>query len=196
MKRNVIIAVALGLVLAGMLWYAVHEAQRTDAGSQMAQLGAKADGKAAPDFDLKTLDGKQLKLSDLKGKGVLVNFWATYCSPCKVEMPWLADFQKQYEGKGFTIVGVTMDDAKPEEIAKFTKEMGVTYPIVLGTDAVGDSYGAQFLPTSVYVDRSGKIIQRVYGLVNRSEIEDNIKKTLATTQVGSAAPARPAAQNQ
>lgn len=196
MKRNVIIAVALGLVLAGMLWYAVHEAQRTDAGSQMAQLGAKADGKAAPDFDLKTLDGKQLKLSDLKGKGVLVNFWATYCSPCKVEMPWLEDFQKQYEGKGFTIVGVTMDDAKPEEIAKFTKEMGVTYPIVLGTDAVGDSYGAQFLPTSVYVDRSGKIIQRVYGLVNRSEIEDNIKKTLATTQVGSAAPARPAAQNQ
>lgn len=195
MKRNVIIAAVLGVGLAIMLWYAVREAQRTDAGSQMAQLGAKADGKAAPDFDLKTLDGKDLKLSDLRGKGVLVNFWATYCSPCKVEMPWLADFQKQYEDKGFTIVGVTMDDAKPADIAKFTKDMGVTYPIVLGTDAVGDSYGAQFLPTSVYVDRSGKIVQRVYGLVNRSEIEDNIKKTLATAQVGSVAPAGPAAQN-
>lgn len=195
MKRNVIIAAVLGLGLAIMLWYAVREAQRTDAGSQMAQLGAKADGKAAPDFDLKTLDGKDLKLSDLRGKGVLVNFWATYCSPCKVEMPWLADFQKQYQDKGFTIVGVTMDDAKPADIAKFTKDMGVTYPIVLGTDAVGDSYGAQFLPTSVYVDRSGKIVQRVYGLVNRSEIEDNIKKTLATAQVGSVAPAGPAAQN-
>lgn len=196
MKRNVIIAVVLGLALAVMLWYAVREAQRTDPGSQMAQLGAKADGKPAPDFDLKTLDGKDLKLSDLKGKGVLVNFWATYCSPCKVEMPWLADFQKQYQDKGFTIVGVTMDDAKPAEIAKFTQDMGVTYPIVLGTDAVGDSYGAQFLPTSVYIDRTGNIIQRVYGLVNRSEIEDNIKKTLGPAQVGSAAPAEPAAQNR
>ena len=91
----------------------------------------------APDFELQTLDGKNLKLSDLRGKAVLLNFWATYCGPCKVEMPWFVELQKEYGPQGFQIIGVAMDDASTEDIAKFAKEMGVNYPILIGKESVG-----------------------------------------------------------
>lgn len=193
MKRNVVIPLIMGFAIVAMLWAAVREAHRANPEQQLQALGAKAVGKQAPDFELKTLDGQQLKLSQLRGKAVLVNFWATWCPPCRVEMPWFEEFQKEYQGKGFTIVGVAMDDAAPEEIAKFTQNMGITYPVVLGTDAVSDTYGADYLPTSVFIDRNGKIVQRVFGLVNRRDIEDDIQKALGATTVG-AGPAGTVAQ--
>lgn len=192
MKKSILIPIVIGLIVAVMLWVAVRQAHKSSPAAQLQALGSEAKGKQAPDFDLKTLDGKDVKLSSLKGQGVLVNFWATYCTPCKVEMPWLEELQKQYAGQGFTVVGVAMDDAAPEDISKFAKDMGVTYPIVLGTDAVGDSYGASFLPTSVYVGRDGKVVDRVYGLVNRKDIESNIQKTLAMGD----APAETVAQHR
>src|SRR5258708_32409031 len=92
--------------------------------------GGQLMGRVAPDFELPSLDGKNLKLSDLRGKAVLLNFWATYCGPCKVEMPWFVELQKQYGPQGFQIVGVAMDDATTEDIAKFAKEMALNYPIL------------------------------------------------------------------
>src|SRR5260370_28230804 len=80
-------------------------------------------GNIAPDFDLPALDGKRLKLSSLRGKAVLLNFWATYCGPCKIEMPWFVDLQKEYGPQGFPIVGVAMDVASTEHIAKFSSDM-------------------------------------------------------------------------
>jgi len=137
-----------------------------------------AKGKEAPDFALQDLSGKQVKLSDFRGKAVLLNFWATFCGPCKVEMPWLVELQKQYGPQGLEIVGVALDDSGKETIEKFAKQMGVNYTILQGQDAVGDAYGAVGLPATYYIDRSGKIIDSALGLVSRSEIEDNIKKAL------------------
>src|SRR5579864_735493 len=138
-----------------------------------------AKGKQAPDFSLQDLDGKPVKLSDFRGKAVLLNFWATWCGPCKVEMPWFVELQKQYGPQGLEIVGVALDDSGKDAIEKFAKSMGVNYTILQGQDAVGDAYGAIGLPTSYFIDRSGKIIDSASGLVSRGEIEDNIKKSLA-----------------
>jgi thiol-disulfide isomerase/thioredoxin len=138
-------------------------------------------GKTAPDFELKVLGGKgkTLKLSDLKGKAVVVNFWATYCEPCKIEMPWLADLQKKYGPQGVQIIGVAMDDAEEKDISAFAKKMGVNYPILLGTEKVADLYGGiDGLPTLFFVDRSGKIVEHELGLRSQDEIVDNIKKSL------------------
>jgi len=136
-------------------------------------------GNLAPDFELQTLDGKSMKLSDFRGKAVLLNFWATYCGPCKVEIPWFVELQKEYGPQGFQIVGVAMDDASTEEIAKFAQEMSINYPVLLGKESVGQSYGGVgALPVSFFVDRGGKLIAREFGLQSRSVFVDHIKKAL------------------
>jgi len=137
----------------------------------------------APDFALQSLDGKTIHLSDFRGKAVLLNFWATWCEPCKIEMPWFVELQKQYGPEGLEIVGVSMGDDTPGEVAKFAQTMGVDYPILVGKeaqrDSVADLYGGvQFLPVSIYIDRDGKIVNKIFGLKSRSEIEDSIKKAL------------------
>src|SRR5690242_16222960 len=110
-------------------------------GSPQPLVYGQSKGKEAPDFVLKDLDGKKVKLSDYRGKAVLLNFWATWCPPCKVEMPWFVDLQKQYGNDGLVVLGVAMDDSEPGTIAKFANEMGVNYPVLLGTDKVSDDYG-------------------------------------------------------
>ncbi len=147
-------------------------------------------GKFAPDFELTSLDGRRVKLSDFRGKAVLLNFWATWCSPCKVEMPWFVDLQKKYGNDGLVVVGVAMDDTETPKIAEFASEMGVNYPVLLGTDKVSEDYGnVQFLPTSFYIDRDGKFVGKGVGLLARKEIEDNVQKALASRVVGANEPA-------
>jgi peroxiredoxin len=98
-------------------------------------------------------------------------------------MPWFVDLQKQYGPEGLQVVGVAMDDASPEDIAKFAKNMGVNYPILIGQEAVGTAYGGvQFLPSTFYIGRDGKVIDKIFGLKSKSEIEDDIKKALAEGQ--------------
>lgn len=163
-----------------MLFAGIHMARKNRAdGPGPGQLM----GNVAPDFELQTLGGTNLKLSGLRGKAVLLNFWATYCGPCKVEMPWFVELQKEYGPQGFQIVGVTMDDASTEEIAKFTKQMGINYPILIGKDSVGESYGGVgVLPTTFFLDRDGKVIAREFGLQSRSVFVDHIKKALSQGQ--------------
>ena len=125
------------------------------------------------------------KLSDYRGKAVLLNFWATWCSPCKVEMPWFVDLQKKYGSDGLVILGVAMDDSEAPKIAQFASEMGVNYPVLLGTDKVSEDYGnVEFLPTSFYIDRDGKIVGKGTGLLGRGEIEENVTKALASPVAG------------
>ena len=139
-------------------------------------------GQPAPDFSLASLDGKTLKLSDYKGKAVLLNFWATWCEPCKIEMPWFVQLQQQYGPQGLQVLGVAMDDTDPQDIKQFAQKMGVNYPIVVGKETVGDQYGGiPYLPSTFYINRDGKVVDRVFGLVSRSEIEDNIKKALSVS---------------
>jgi cytochrome c biogenesis protein CcmG/thiol:disulfide interchange protein DsbE len=149
-----------------------------------ASPSSQIKGKPAPEFSLESLEGQTVHLADFRGKAVLLNFWATWCQPCKIEMPWLEQMQQQYGPEGLQIVGIAMDDASKEDIAKFTKEMGVNYPILLGKESVGDAYGGvQFLPSTFFIDRNGKIVDRVFGLKSRSEIEDDIKLSLGQASV-------------
>ena len=162
-----------------MLFAAVHIARIHRAnGPAKGQL----IGNLAPDFNLQTLDGKTMKLSDFRGKAVLLNFWATYCEPCKVEMPWFVELQKEYGPQGFQIIGVANDDASTEDIAKFAKVMGIDYPILIGKDSVSDSYDISVLPTSFFLDRDGKLIAREFGLQSRSVFVDHIKKAMSQGQ--------------
>ena len=180
MKRNPLILFFIASIVVVMLFAGLRAARNNRAN---APGKGQLVGNLAPDFELQTLEGKNLKLSDLRGKAVLLNFWATYCGPCKLEMPWFVELQKEYGPQGFQIVGVAMDDASTEDIAKFAKEMGVNYPILLGKESVGESYGGVgVLPTTFFVDRDGKLIAREFGLVSRSVFVDHIKKALGQAQ--------------
>lgn len=162
-----------------MLWSGIHAAHKN---GTPAPISGQIRGQVAPDFELKSLEGKDVKLSDLRGKAVLLNFWATYCGPCKIEMPWFVELQKEYGPQGFQIVGVAMDDASTEDISRFAKDMGVNYPILLGKEAVGDSYGGvNVLPTTFFIDRDGKLVAREFGLQSRSVFVDHIKQALGQT---------------
>jgi thiol-disulfide isomerase/thioredoxin len=146
-------------------------------------------GTTAPDFTLDVLagKGKKIQLSSLKGKPVVVNFWATYCEPCKNEMPSLAELQKQYEPEGLQILGIVMDDPGEKTILDFAHRLGVNYPVLVGTNKVAETYGGvDGLPTTFYVDRSGKVVDRVLGGVSKAEIEESIKKTLGQTTTAAA----------
>src|SRR5882757_3748577 len=146
-------------------------------------VSGKLQGQVAPDFELQSLGGKTVRLSDFRGKAVLLNFWATWCGPCKIEMPWFVELQKEYGPQGFQIVGVAMDDASPEEIAKFAKQMDVNYPVLLGKESVGQSYGGVgVLPTTFFIDREGKLVAREFGLQSRSVFVDHIKEALGQSQ--------------
>jgi len=95
-------------------------------------------------------------------------------------MPWFVELQKQYGPEGLEVLGVAMDDAGKDKIAQFAKEMGVNYPVLLGKESVGDEYGGlEYLPTSFYIGRDGKVVARVFGLRSRSDIEDWIKQALS-----------------
>jgi cytochrome c biogenesis protein CcmG/thiol:disulfide interchange protein DsbE len=164
-------------------------ASGTQEAAPPAGPGDPPRGSIAPAFELKNIaDGKPVQLSSFRGKAVLLNFWATWCGPCKIEMPWLVDLQKKYQPKGLEIVGVAMDDASDKEIADFTHKMGVNYTILKGTEKVGDLYGGvDRLPLSYYIDRSGKVVDEIVGLASESVIEDDIKRILGQPDSKSAA---------
>jgi thiol-disulfide isomerase/thioredoxin len=173
-KRNPLALVVVALVAAAMLYFGFHMARRS-ASPPITKSGP------APDFALQSLEGNTMRLSDLKGKAVLLNFWATWCSPCKIEMPWFIELQKQYGAQGLQIIGVAMDDSSKEDIAKFAKDMGVNYPVLLGKEEVGDAYGGvPALPETFFIGRDGKIVDKIIGLKGKAEIEDSIKKALDT----------------
>jgi len=155
---------------------------QTGQSSQAPAEGYHLRGKTAPTFVLTNLEGKKVSLSDYKGRPVLVNFWATWCGPCKVEMPWFEEFRKQYAGQGFEILGLADDvDAGKDTIAKVAKKTGVSYPILLTDGKVQTAYGGlDVLPMSFYVDRNGLVVEETAGLGSRDEIDANIKKTIAS----------------
>lgn len=176
----------LGVMVVGislMLWAGWHNLRERKLAMQRARDSMpQMRGKIAPQFSLTNLEGKKVSLADYKGRPILVNFWATWCGPCKVEMPWFEEFRKQYAAQGFEILGLTDDvDAGKETIAKVAGKAGVTYPILLTDGKVQTSYGGlDVLPMSFYVDRKGVIVVQTAGLGSKQQIEDNIRKTIAS----------------
>lgn len=169
--RVLLAATAVLLCLAGC--------NRTKPAEQARAGQDSSKSHAAPDFTLKDADGKEVKLSDLKGKVVLLNFWATWCGPCKMEIPWFIEFERQYKDKGFAVVGVAMDDDGWNAVKPYIAAQKVNYRVVVGTDAVAQNYGGiDSLPTTFILDREGRITSTHVGLVAKSEYEHEITQLL------------------
>ncbi len=149
------------------------------------QVGAAS---SVPNITLKDLDGRDESLAQFKGKVVLVNFWATWCAPCRIEIPWLMDLQEKYGSQGFTVLGVAMDEEGKSAIVPFVQKerfkLGsesepLNYPILIGNDdAAGEFGGLIGLPTTILISRDSRIAKRVDGLLSYNEIDATIQALL------------------
>lgn len=184
MKRNLAILVVAVIVIAALLVIGSRISQRRieRARTTGQVVAGHMDGQAAPDFELENVNGGKLSLSSLRGKAVVINFWATWCAPCKMEIPWLVELQTKYGSQGLQIVGIAEDDSGKEKIAAFAKEMGVNYPILQGDENIATMYGnVEGLPTTFYIGRDGRIVDHAAGLVDFDEMEDSIQKALSVS---------------
>jgi peroxiredoxin len=140
---------------------------------------ASQTGKKAPDFSLKSNNGKTITLSELKGNVVLVNFWATWCGPCRAEMPGFEEVYKQLHSRGFEIVGVSLDRRGWQDVTPFLKNVPVTYPIVVGYQNLVEAYGNfDAIPTSFLIDKQGRIVEQHIGYMSKADLEKKIKPLL------------------
>jgi cytochrome c biogenesis protein CcmG/thiol:disulfide interchange protein DsbE len=204
LKRNTLVFIAVLLILAAFAlagwtnWkFRKQAAQRPLASTAQAELAPVAapqyvsplQGKPAPAFTLEDLSGRKVSLADYKGKALLIDFWATWCAPCRIETPWLIDLRNQYVAQGFEVLAISADDldrgdpaklsSEKREIARFVERMHMPYPVLLDADSISKPYGGlDALPTSFFVDRNGTVVASQMGLTSKDEIEANIRKAL------------------
>jgi cytochrome c biogenesis protein CcmG/thiol:disulfide interchange protein DsbE len=141
---------------------------------------APASGRIAPDFVLMDAAGKPVQLSSFRGKVVLLNFWATWCPPCKAEIPWFIEFQRTFGDRGLVVLGISLDDDGWKSVAPFAVEKKINYPVMLGNADVARLYGGvKSLPMTLIVDRFGNIVATYTGLiVGKHEYEAEIRGAL------------------
>lgn len=213
MKRNTIVLGITLFLLAAFGWAGwANWEYRKEAAEKRAALAATraelipADGsgdlshfvspllqKAAPDFALPDVSGKRISLTHFRGKALMINFWATWCAPCKIETPWLVELRKQYAPQGFEIVGISSegDDLKDDDkdgwahdraaIQEFMQKEHIDYPILMNGDSISKQYGGlDELPTSFFIDRNGKVVAAQLGLTSKDDLEAKIKRALAS----------------
>jgi peroxiredoxin len=174
--RRTLAASAIGLALGCFLYSC---STPTTVSVKASSVKPDKERKVAPDFALKDADGKTVRLADYKGKVVLLDFWATWCGPCKIEIPWLKEFQRKFRDRGFEIIGVSMDDEGWPVVKPFVAELGINYRIVIGDDTTAQRYGGvDALPTTFVIDRDGKIAAVHVGLTGKGEIEHGILQVL------------------
>ena len=207
MKRNSVVLGVVLFILAVFAWagwanyeYRKQAAARVLAASahgdfvadnpgEMPHFISPLEGKRAPEFSLEDLSGKKVALSSYKGKALLINFWATWCGPCKIETPWLIELRNQYAAQGFEVIGVSDDDIdrdnpkmlsqEKQEIAHFVEQMHMNYPVLIDGDKISKPYGGlDSLPTSFYVNRDGTVVATQMGISSKDDIEGNIRKAL------------------
>jgi peroxiredoxin len=182
MKRIAILTISLVLVVAAS-GFLLMSAPTSSA--PMTQTQATLDDKKAPDFTLTTTEGKTLKLSDYKRKGVIVNFWATWCPPCRAEIPDMVELQKEYEQKGFSFIGIAVSDEE-EKVKAFVAAQKINYPIAMGTKELAMSYGKftdegkiTGIPTSFIINGKGEIVGHFVGGRDKATFAQAIKKAIA-----------------
>lgn len=169
---------SLRLALA-MLMLAAAACTPTQSGAAR-KVKQQGDRKLAPDFALKDVNGATVRLSDYRGKVVLLNFWATWCGPCKIEIPWFIEFEQKHKDRGFAVLGISMDDGGWEVVRPFLARMKVNYRTLMGDETVAELYGGvASLPTSFLIDREGRIASAHLGLVSKSVYENEIEQLLA-----------------
>lgn len=185
MKR-IVLTVAMLTAIMFLAHLAGRGARTSDARAEKRSQTSAASG--LPDFTLKDLDGRDESLGQFKGKVVLVNFWATWCGPCRIEIPWLMDLQEKYGSKGFTILGVAMDEEGKSAVVPFVQKerfkLGTTsqpmnYPILIGNDDAAEKFGGLVgLPTTILISRDGRQVKRVDGLLSYGEMDKAIQSLL------------------
>jgi cytochrome c biogenesis protein CcmG/thiol:disulfide interchange protein DsbE len=147
--------------------------------SSQTPAAPAADAKLAPDFELKDVSGKTVKLSDSNGTVRLVDFWATWCSPCREEIPMFKDLHARYGSRGLTLIGIAMDDEGSSVVEPFVRENAMPYLNLLGNEDVASAYGPlRGLPTKFLVDREGRIVATYFGPVPRKVLESKIESLL------------------
>jgi peroxiredoxin len=147
----------------------------------LPQCERKAKAPAsAPDFSLKSLQGQEINLVSLRGKVVLLDFWATWCSPCRQSSPHLVDLYRRHREKGFEVIGICVDKGDAEVVRRFAKAMDVPYPILIAPEEVTRDYGVTALPTTVLIDPEGKIQEKVIGFNAKiaKELAERVKELL------------------
>ncbi|HEX4229083.1 MAG TPA: TlpA disulfide reductase family protein [Bryobacteraceae bacterium] len=166
-------------LIAGTLVLLISHSRRTPDITR-ADTKVEGDRKPAPDFTLKDASGATIALSSYRGKVVLLNFWATWCGPCELEIPWFEQFEQQYKSKGFEVVGVSMDDDGWPTVKPFIAAKKINYRILLGNDSVTQLYGGvDALPTTFMIDRDGRIADVHVGLAGKDEYANEIQNLLA-----------------
>lgn len=144
-------------------------------------LRKEPERKRAPEFELEAVGGETLRLSDYAGKVVLIDFWATWCTPCKASVPWLNELQQKYGPRGFTVLGISMDQAGWGVVKPFITDMRIQYPVALGTKRVAYLYGdVENLPLSFLIDRDGRVAAIHEGPPNRKKFEKAIEALLGS----------------
>jgi thiol-disulfide isomerase/thioredoxin len=179
-NRWLVVALGVGLVVAAFTPLPERMARWVSGDSVSAQGCSPDAPKANLNFTLKDMNGKDLKLADLAGKVVLLNFWATWCGPCRLEIPWLVELQEKYRDKGFHVVGISVDDP-PEALPPFAKEFKINYSLVVGLDRddVQNAFGPIFaVPITVLIGRNGKVCVKHIGPVTKEQFESEIKSLL------------------
>jgi len=152
---------------------------------------AAACADTAAPWKLKDLDGKTVSLSDFKGKVVVLDFWATWCPPCRMEIPHFIALQKQYASQGMSVVGISLDES-PDAVVAFAKKEGINYPIVMGDEKVVADYGnIEAIPTTFIIDQNGKIVNKYVGYTEPDVIENDVKKLLNANSASNTRPAIP-----
>ena len=171
---------AAALAVTALLAFFLHD--RSAGSAKAASVKPEKDRREAPDFTLKDADGKKVHLSDYKGKVVLLDFWATWCGPCRIEIPWFMELERQDKDKGLEVLGVAMDDEGWEAVKPFLAEMKMNYRVVMGNDETAREYGGvDALPTTFLIDREGKVAAIHIGLdATRKDYEDAVQELLQT----------------
>lgn len=186
MKKTILILTAVLAVTVGV--YLADKATRVKTNAAAPGPVTFNAGEPAPDIKAKDLDDKDVTLADYKGKVVLVNFWATWCDPCRVEIPWLIEMQNKYGAKGFTVLGIAMDEEGKPVVAPFVgkeryevngQKLPMNYPIIIGDEKIAEKFGGLLgYPTSVLISRDGKQLKRTTGLINYEETTKLIEGAL------------------
>ena len=188
--KKIVLIVSTVLVLIVATYFADKATRVKDMSSVKNTVRANdaPDAKSAPEVTFKDLNGKDATLAQYKGKVVLVNFWATWCDPCYIEIPWLIEMQQKYEAKGFTVLGISMDEEGKAAVDPFLakerfnvngEKLPINYPIVIGNDEVADKFGGLLgYPTSFLISRDGKIVKKVQGLISYEEFTKAIEAQL------------------
>jgi peroxiredoxin len=170
------------LALASIFW--ISACSKTSPSKASASQTHSGSRKLAPDFTLKDANGSAIKLSDYRGKVVLLNFWATWCGPCAVEIPWFIEFEQQYKSRGFAVVGVSMDEDGWSAVKPYIAEHKLNYRVLLGDDSVSQLYGGvESLPTTFIIDRDGRFAFSPHvGLAGKNEYLNEIQTLLDNKQ--------------